>query len=107
MGERQSVGVEGLLPRKIYRYDVELEEVLDLTDPACRSEVGVRLDVLTGPDWKECQELGVAAHALGVQGIQAPGATGVGAVLAVFVQRIGLGVIEPSLVEEWQNVADL
>jgi hypothetical protein len=54
-----------------------------------------------------CQELGATAHSLGVQGISSPSATGVGDVLAVFVQRIGLGRIEPRLVEEWRSSDDL
>ena len=61
----------------------------------------------TGPDWTACQDLGVVAHALGASGINSPSATGVGDVLAVFVQYIGLGRLEPHLVEEWRSLDQL
>jgi RES domain-containing protein len=102
LGERQAIGVEGLLPRTLYRYEVTLERVLDLTDDEVRHQVGLSLDVLTGPDWTGCQELGATVHTLGAQGINSPSATGVGQVLAVFVQHMGLGRLEPQLAEEWQ-----
>jgi len=104
LGERQGTGVEGLLPRVLYRPEVSLDTVLDLTIDQVRAEVGLSLDVLTGPDWTTCQELGVTLHALGAQAINSRSATGVGEVLAVFVQRIGLGHLEPRLVEEWDSL---
>lgn len=106
-GERQAIGVEGLLPRHLYRYEIHLDRVLDLTDAGVRSEVGLGLEVLTGPDWATCQDLGATAHALGAQAVLSPSAAGVDDVLAVFVQHIGLGSVEPKLVEEWHTVADL
>ena len=107
LGARQAIGVDGLLPRSLYRYEISLARVLDLTSDEVRTDVGIGLDVLTGPDWTTCQELGSTAHSLGVQGISSPSATGVGDVLAVFVQHIGLGRIEPRLVEEWRSGDDL
>lgn len=35
-GDRQIIGVEGLLPRYLYRYAIELDRVLDLTDDDVR-----------------------------------------------------------------------
>lgn len=69
-----------------------------------RAQVGLGPDVLTGPDWIACQELGSTLHALGAQGVNSPSATGVADVLAVFVQHIGLGRLEPEPVEEWRSV---
>jgi len=103
-GERQAIGVEGLLPRMLYRYEIALDRVLDLTDVDVRAQVGLGPDVLTGPDWTACRELGSTLHALGAQGVNSPSATGVGEVLAVFVQHIGLGRLEPEPVEEWRSV---
>ena len=104
LGERQAIGVQGLLPRLLYRYEIELDRVLDLTDGEVRAQVGLGTDVLTGPDWTACQDLGVVAHALGANGINSPSATGIGDVLAVFVQHIGLGRLEPHLAEEWRSL---
>ena len=95
---------EGLLPRVLYRYEIELDRVLDLTDGKVRARVGLGADVLTEPDWTACQDLGIAAHAVGASGINSPSATGVGDVLAVFVQHIGRGRLEPHLVEEWRSL---
>jgi RES domain-containing protein len=107
LGERQAIGVEGLLPRHLYRYDIRLDRVLDLTNAGVREEVGLGLEVLTGPDWAACQDIGTTAHALGVQAILSPSAAGVDDVLALFAQHIGLGTVEPKLIEEWHTVADL
>ncbi|WP_208026748.1 RES family NAD+ phosphorylase [Rhabdothermincola sediminis] len=107
LGERQPIGVDGLLPRHLYRYDIRLDRVLDLTDAGTRHEVGIGLDVLTGPDWATCQDLGATAHTLGIQAVLSPSAAGVDDVLAVFVQHIGLGTVEPTLVEEWRTIDDL
>jgi RES domain-containing protein len=101
LGERQVVGVEGLLPRVLYRYEITLDRVLDLTVDEVRAEVGRSMEVLIGTDWTTCQEFGLTLHTLGGQGINSPSATGVGQVLAVFVQHIGLGRLEPDLAEEW------
>lgn len=107
LGGRQAIGVEGLLPRYLYRYEISLDHVLDVTDERGRAEVGLGLKALTGPDWSACQELGATAHALGAQAILSPSATGLGDILAVFVQRLGLGILNPHLVEEWHSVEDV
>lgn len=106
-GQRQAIGTGGLLPRHLFRYDVRLERVLDLTDQSVRLNVGVSIEALTGLDWTVCQALGTAAHALGAQGVRSPSATGVDDVLAVFVQNLGLGTLEPQLVEEWRCPEDV
>jgi RES domain-containing protein len=104
LGERQAIGVQELLPRVLYRYEIDLERILDLTNDEVLAQIGLGLDLLTGPDWTVCQELGSTAHALGAQGINSPSATGVGNVLAVFVQHVGRGRLEPALMEEWHSI---
>ena len=104
LGERQAIRIEGLLPRTLYHYDIALDRVLDLTDNDVRRQVGLDLDVLTGPDWTTCQDLGSTLHSLGAQAVSSPSAAGVGDVLAVFVQRLGLSHVEPRLVEEWHSL---
>jgi RES domain-containing protein len=106
-GERQAVGVDGLLPRSLYRYDVTLDRVVDLTDGRVREVIGLSLDVLTGPDWTACQELGAILHTGSAQAVISPSATGVGDVLAVFARQVGTGRVEPRLVEEWYSVDQL
>lgn len=107
LGESPAIGVEGLLPRYLYHYEVSLDRVLDLTDGEVQAEVGLSLGVLTGPDWQACQGLGVIVHALGINAIVSPSATGVDEVLAVFPQHLGLGTLYPRLTEEWHSLNDL
>ncbi len=107
LGDQQAIGLEGLLPRVVYRYEIELTRVLDLTIDAVRKATGLGSEILTGPDWTACQELGAIAHTLGTQAILSPSATGVDHVLAIFVQHIGLGTLTPTLVEEWHQPSDL
>ena len=91
----------------LYRYEITLDRVLDLTNDEVRDPVGVGIDVLSGPDWTACQELGTVAHALGAQGLMSPSATGEGDVLAVFLRHVGLGRVEPELVEEWHSTDEI
>ena len=53
-----------------------------------------------------CQAMGAAACRAGLQGILSPSATGVGAVLAVYVDRLdqGTGFGEPREAGEWPAV---
>jgi RES domain-containing protein len=96
-----------LLPRELYEFDIDLDRTLDLTDAAARQAVGVGLDALIGPDWTVCNELGVIAHALGIQAIHSASATGTDDVLAVFMQNVGLGKLAPQLVETWRSLSDV
>ena len=42
--QRQAIGTGGLLPRHLFRYDMRLERVLDLTDQHVRLSVGVSIE---------------------------------------------------------------
>lgn len=108
LGQRNIIGLEGFLPRVLYEYDVSLERVLDLTNPAVLDDIGVRPPILTADDWSLCQTIGEAAHAAGFQAIRSPSATGVDEVLVVFPELLGGGGrLEPRLVEEWLEPSDL
>ena len=107
LGERQAIGLEGLLPRHLYRYQIMLDQVLDLTDMQVRAGIGVSIEVLMGPDRTVCQQLGEAAHALGAQAIVSPSATGTDTVIALFPQNLGMGSLEPHLVAEWRSLEDI
>jgi len=107
LGTSEGIGVEALLPRALYKYDLALERVLDLTNLTVLAGIGVDLDVLVAPDWTVCQEIGVAFHALGAQGIVSPSATGVGEILALFIQNLGMGHVGPNYVEQWNIPSDI
>ncbi|MDQ3783124.1 MAG: RES family NAD+ phosphorylase [Actinomycetota bacterium] len=107
LGERQGIGVAGLLPRDLYRYDISLDQVLDLGSPDTLSHMGLTLEQVVGSDVETPQQIGEAAHSLGIQAIRAPSATGVDQVLAVFPELLRSGRIAPHWVEHWETVADL
>ncbi len=106
-GTRHVVGVEGLLPRVLYRYELDLHRVLDLTDTDTRTHLGITRDELVADDWTVCQQLGTEAHAVGDQGIRTYSATGVDTILVVFPELLGASLIEVELVEQWNDLADL
>lgn len=62
-GREASGRREGLLARELYRYELDLDQVLDVTQPAVREHIGVSIDELTGDDWAICQAIGIEAHA--------------------------------------------
>jgi RES domain-containing protein len=107
LGARHLVGVEGLLPRVLFRYSLDLDQVLDLTSGDVIDHIGVSEQDLTGEDWTLCQRLGTEAYAAGVQGLRTWSATGVDRVLAVFPELLGGGMIDVELVERWEHVTDL
>lgn len=107
LGRRAVVGVDGLLPRRLYRYELDLERVLDLTDAGVLEDLGTTPEALTADDWSFCQEIGVASHAQGDQGILCPSATGTGTVLAAFPVQLGLGLRDVQLAERWEEVSQL
>ena len=106
LGERQSIGVGGLFPRALYRYAVALSNVIDLTDPIVTDHLGIAHHELIA-DWPVTQLLGETAHALVVQALLAPSATGVDKVLVVLPEHLGLGTLEPDLLERWESSQDL
>jgi RES domain-containing protein len=106
LGERQAIGMAGLLPRVLWRYEVDLEGVLDLADPDRRDELGLGFDVLVGPEWTSCQRIGAAAYEAGVCALRTPSATGVGIVLALFLPHVGPDRVKAHLAEEWSSPPD-
>ena len=84
----QGLAVADLLPRKEARLGVALERVLDLTNDVNLAAVGLTNADIESKDWRRCQAIGDAAHYVGFEGVLAPSSTGVGTVLAVFVDRM-------------------
>ncbi len=78
---------ESLLPRKVLLFDVELSRCVDLREINVLREFGITNLALSGTDRTVCQDLGVAAHYLGAEALIAPSATGIGEVIAVFLDK--------------------
>lgn len=87
--KRQGLAPESFLPRAFYTYDVALDGVLDLRDPAARKTLSLADRDLSDDDLRACQAIGEAASTSGIEAIIAPGATGRGDVCAVFVGALG------------------
>jgi RES domain-containing protein len=77
---------EAVKPRRLLTVDVRLSNVLDLRVAENRTATNLTLDDLrTDPgDYARCHRIGKVAHQLGLHGIIAPAATGLGETLAVF-----------------------
>lgn len=65
--------------------------LIDLTSTEALDHVGLTLDDVQDDDWTACQAVGQAAHFLGMAGVAAPSATGVGLVIAAFEDRLTTG----------------
>jgi RES domain-containing protein len=81
-------GMRGHLvaPRRLLVCQVAVTNVLDLRTPEARSLVGLSDTALTSPigEYQGCQAVGRVAHQLGLHGVVAPAATGLGETLALF-----------------------
>jgi RES domain-containing protein len=106
-GDRLVIGVEGLLPRALYRYEISLDRVLDLTSDVTLDHLDVTTAQIVAADVTIPRQIGEAAHATGSQAIRALSATGVDQVLAVFPELLGSGRLSPQLLERWESMEDL
>lgn len=86
--DRQSFGAQDLMPRGLYRFDVQLSGALDLRDPLTRERLELSDDQLTGEDRSRCQAIGEAAFATARTAVIAPSATGRDDILAVYLQHV-------------------
>jgi len=91
-------------PRRVLTCQVEVRNILDLRDPMVLVAVGLTLEDLNGPH-EPCQEVGLAAHQLGLHGVIAPAATGLGETLALFEHHLPAAEL-PILISEtvWQTL---
>lgn len=71
---RTAVALDELLPRILLVVRVDLHRVLDLTDPATRTEWALTTDDLNSDDYRPCQEVGRAARRAGYEAILFPSA---------------------------------
>jgi RES domain-containing protein len=91
----------------LYRYHLDLQRVLDLTNAETREHAGVTKQDVVADDWTLCQAIGAESHDSGDQAIRTFSATGVDRVLVVFPESIGRGLTHLELVERWDTVADI
>ena len=85
-------GIDGMrgdlvAPRRFVAADVKVTRILDLRDKPTLLRVGLSLEGLQGPH-PPCQRVGQAAHQLGLHGVIAPAATGLGETLALFERHL-------------------
>jgi len=104
MAARIGRSPEDFVPRRLYRYRLDLQAVLDLTaERAQLPQALAELD-LQASDLKATQAVGEAAEHLGREAIKAPSATGTGDVLAVFIDRLlPDSAVEPLDFETWES----
>jgi RES domain-containing protein len=105
--EQQPIGPTGFLPRALYRYDVDLTSVLDLTDEATLGHLEVTSAQLVDDDRALTHHVGEIAHQFGYQAILNASATGVDAVLAVFIENLRTGRLDYELYGTWVTLDDI
>ena len=98
---------EMIRPRVLYTVSVNVDRILDLTDPGSLATVGLSPeDLVTDPyEYDKCQEIAAAAHQLKLKGVLAPAAHGFGETLALFAARLSNSdrpVVESEVV--WQRL---
>lgn len=106
-GNRLAIGPEGLLPRHLYRYDIRLDRIVDLTRTESLGQLGIPQSDLVGENHSATRDLGKMAYSLGIQAIRSPSATGRDDVIALFIENIGSGVINPEWAEVWAILDDV
>ncbi|CAN5771327.1 hypothetical protein BH20ACT23_BH20ACT23_26940 [soil metagenome] len=106
-GNRLAIGPGGLLPRHLYRYDLRLDQIVDLTRSENLDQLGVSQSDLIGEELSITRSIGEGAHSLGMQAVRSPSAAGRDHVLALFIETIGSGVINPGLAEVWSTLHDV
>ncbi len=81
---------EAVVERRLYTMSVAVPNVLDLRPTTARERVGLTDEQLRSEvgDYRPCQAIASAAHQLGLGGILAPAATGLGETLALFALNV-------------------
>ncbi len=101
------IGPVGFLPRSLYRYAVDVSNVLDLTDPATLNHLAVAADRLVQEDRTLTHQIGELAHQFLYQGVLNGSATGVDSVLSVFTDNLRGGRLLPELETSWTDLDDI
>lgn len=104
---RHPLGPTAFLPRALYRYEVRVTAVLDLTDAGTLLHLGIERGALIDEDVTVPRRVGEIAHQFGYQAIRNASAAGVDDVLAVLVENLRTGLLSPSLEETWHTMEDV
>jgi RES domain-containing protein len=108
LGKLHFVGAERLLPRDIYRYSLDLQDVIDLTDPENEKLLGVDRAELTDDNRDLTRLLGSSAFSLGTQAILGYSAADKnGLVIAVFPENLRGCDLRPELVDTWTTIGQI
>lgn len=105
--QNQPIGPSGFLPRTLYRYEIRLTNVLDLTDDDTLGHLHLDAARLVEEDRVLTHQIGVIAHQFGYQAVLNASATGVDDVLAVPIENVRGGTVNPKIDETWNTVDDL
>lgn len=95
--QRHPLGAAAFLPRVLYRYDVHLTAVLDLTDEGTLEHLGLERGALVDEGVTVPRHIGEVAHQFGYQAVRNASAVGVDDVIAVVVQILRTGMLMPSV----------
>lgn len=90
---RTNVAPENLLPRRLVRYEVATQRMLDLTDADNLAPLGLTHATITGDDVIPTRAIGEAAHYVGFEGIVAPSAAARGITVSIFIARLVPGSV--------------
>lgn len=108
LGKLHFVGAEGLLPRDIYRYSLDLQDVIDLTDSENEKLLGVDRAELTDDNRDLTQLLGSSAFSLGTQAILGYSAADKnGLIIAVFSENLRGCALRPELADTWTAIGQI
>lgn len=93
-------------PRRLLTVEVDVSEVLDLRTPRSLATVGLHEEDLRSPigEYEACWRVSRAAHQLGLHGVLAPAATGLGETLALFEEHLSAQELPRVSSEEIWNV---
>ena len=105
--QRQSLAVDDLLPRELWRITVELTKVLDLTHRDTLEALEVDPADLIRKDLQHTHEIGEAAHKHRFQAIRSASVTGVDDVVGIMPEHLGGAVLLAELVQVWRTAAEL
>jgi RES domain-containing protein len=108
LAEQHFIGTEALLPRDVYKYSVDLQEVIDLTDQDTEELLSVNRHRLTDNDRHLTHFLGGSAFSLGTQAIVSYSAADKdGLVIAVFPENLRGCDLRPQLVDSWTTIGQI